>query len=508
MKKKFLIIMLLLLINQVSGEVLFYDVSESAWYYDIVTELGSNGVISGIGNQMFGPEQTITVEAFVTLALKAKGIEPLETQSDYWADGYLEKAKTLNWIQANEFSKYDLPINRGEMCRIVLRAIDMEPPDDYLKYNVMIKDFEDMSSYWQNIVLRAYALGIMSGYPDQTFRIDGYATRAEASAIIIKLYDPTRLNSPKTTVSPYDLQVATIKKSWLYYQPVYDGPIFSKMPIIESPYDAGALTTGYLDDGIHMLSFLRSIVGLLPVAYSSEANDLAQHGALLNAVSEFSHTPNQPEDMSDFIYEKGYNATSSGNLAAGITPLSTAIVRLVEDEDIYNIDKIGHRRWFLLPQLKEVGLGYVEYPDNYQYYSVIKVFNGLQQYDTTYDIVPWPSSIAFPMEFFDETIPWSISLNPDHYNSDQTDGITVTLSDREHNKIYTFDSSDKDKEGEYFKVETSGYGIPFCIIFRPNPSEITYEINNRYTIEINNLYLNTGEKINLNYETTFFNLMN
>jgi hypothetical protein len=253
-----------------------------------------------------------------------------------------------------------------------------------------------------------------------------------------------------------------------------------------------------------MLSFLRSLADLKPVVSSEQANDISQHGAVLNAVSEFSHTPLKPADMDDLFYNKGYEATSTGNLAAGISPLSTAIIRLIDDEDIYNIERIGHRRWFLDPSLYEVGLGFVENDDNYGFYSVIKVFNDLARTNVDHERTMWPGETAFPIEFIDNTIPWSLSLNPSLYDNEKVDNIQVTLS--YDDQIHTLDSSDKDLEGEFFNVETSGYGVPYCIIFRPEPDAMIYQSDTVYWVRIEKIYLLTGDNVTWELTTKFFNL--
>lgn len=508
MKRKIILILIIFFLSISYADSNFTDVIEGAWYYDIVTTLGNAGVISGVGNQLFAPDNTITVEQFITLSLRSKNIEPSDTNSDYWADGYIDKALILGWVQEDEFQNYKSPINRGEMARICLRALNIELEDDYIKYSVMIKDLDDMTEYWQNISIRAYASGIMSGYPDGTFRIESYATRAEASALIIKLYDQSRITSPEYTISDFDLRKEAIRNAWDLYEPLNEAAIFVENPVLTAPYLAGSLTESYKNDAINMLNFIRFLSDLLPVSENKSASDLSQHGAVLNAVSEFSHTPSQPSDMDDNFYSKGYNATSSGNLAAGISPLSSAVKRLVDDEDIYNIERVGHRRWFLLPNLKEVGLGYVEKEaDDYRYYSVVKVFNGLDSYNVDYNSVYWPSETAFPLEFFESDIPWSTTLNPSIYDNSRVDDVTVTLSNLTTGENYYFDSSDKDLEGEFFNVETNGYGVPYCIIFRPDPDDVFYQDLHNYHVLIENIYFSNGLKTSLSYETTFFDMI-
>ena len=45
----------------------FTDVPSSYWGYSYITEAASKGLVSGIGNQQYGPEQTLTQTQFVTM---------------------------------------------------------------------------------------------------------------------------------------------------------------------------------------------------------------------------------------------------------------------------------------------------------------------------------------------------------------------------------------------------------------------------------------------------------
>ncbi|MBI9012714.1 MAG: S-layer homology domain-containing protein [Clostridiales bacterium] len=506
MKKIFILIFILLISPVTYAEVDFIDVDSEDWFYKYVMILVDEEVTSGYEDQTFRPANIISVEEFITLTIKAIG----ETESDIsktrWSDGFIEKAKVLAIVNEGDFSNYTRPITRGEMGRIVLRASDIEPPVDFMNYASKISDINEMDSYWQNIAIRIYSIGIITGYPDGSFGLDNNATRSEASVMLSKLLRPSLREVP--TVNSFELRRYAIMEEWSKRSSVHTGDIFIEIPHTSTPYDAGILKESVINDGVNMLKFIRFLAYVSDDIYaSSEANELSQHGALLIGVSEFSHTPKKPDDMDNVFYDKGYEATSTGNLAAGVSTLVESIKRLMDDSDVSNIERIGHRRWQLLPNLKEFGVGFVTTDASYTYYTVIKVFKDMETEVRPYNTVNWPSETAFPMEFFDKYTPWSVTLNPSIYDVSKSQDIEVSIKDIKSGLIWYFDKNDKALEGEYFNVETSGYGVPFCLIFRPDPSAFDgYSLETTYKVTISNLYKLDGDLVTLTYETQFFNL--
>lgn len=506
--KKLVIILVFIFSTTVYAETGFVDVESGDWFYDYVNILIENDITSGYEDQTFRPSNTISVEEFVTMSLKAMGQTPLEVTTTHWSDGYIARAFSLNIIANEEFSNYTRPITRGEMARIALRTGFITVPDNYMDYSFGIADLDMMTPYWQNIAIRIYSSGVITGYPDGTFGLDGSATRAEASVILSKIIREDLRVIPNNELTAYQKRVSEIKSEWLMRLSIHKGETFDVIPVSTAPYDAGTLNNGVITDALNMMKFIRYLSGLSTDVYVSDtANDLSQHGAMLIGVSEFSHTPAKPEGMTTEFYDKGYDATSTGNLAAGVKLPSNAIKRLMDDSDPGNIEVIGHRRWQLLPSLKEFGVGYVEVESLYNYYTVVKVFKGMETESRNYSKVFWPSETAFPIDFFGYDTPWSVTLNPSMYDASKIDDITVTLTNSDTGEVMTFDKNDKDLSGKYFNVDTQGYGVPFCIIFRPDINTFkSYDLNTKYTVVIDNVYTVNGDKTSIKYETRFFKL--
>ncbi|MDR2607573.1 MAG: hypothetical protein LBC57_04205, partial [Treponema sp.] len=65
---------------------------------------------------------------------------------------------------------------------------------------------------------------------------------------------------------------------------------------------------------------------------------------------------------------------------------------------------------------------------------------------------------------------------------------------------------DKNKNGKYFNIEKTGFGWPFCIIFRPDDLG-PFLSGKTFKVEVGGLVDKTGEKQTLEYEVKFFTLL-
>ena len=122
--------------------------------------------------------------------------------------------------------------------------------------------------------------------------------------------------------------------------------IYQEEPVVTAPYQAGKVTEEALQVALDRLNAMRRLAGLPSVALDLELCEEAQYGAVLLAASEFSQTPAKPSDMADDFYQKGYDATGSGNIAMGAS-LARAVDLFMHDSGVGNIAALGHRRWQL-----------------------------------------------------------------------------------------------------------------------------------------------------------------
>lgn len=311
---------------------------------------------------------------------------------------------------------------------------------------------------------------------------------------------------------PSGHSVSEINKMYESLQPVYSGDMFIETPAVTAPYAPGSLEQGVITDGINMTNFVRYLAHV-PYDLTTEhvLNNEGQYGAVLLAASNFSHEPDQPNDMDVDFYNTGKMVTSSSNIAMGFSTLANAIQNgYMRDDDAGNLTTVGHRRWVLYPPLKRTGFGLAT--RGLYSYSTMKVFDNTRATERSenihFDYIAWPSAGNFPIEFFDANDPWSISLNTSAYLTPSVTSVTVTLKRHSDQRVFTFNENDNTVtiSSEYFQVDTQGYGLAACIIFRPSSADISSLNAETFTVTVNGLYDKEGNVKIISYDTTFFSL--
>ena len=282
--------------------------------------------------------------------------------------------------------------------------------------------------------------------------------------------------------------------------------VFDVMPSVNAPYTTGKVSQAALMTAVNRLNVLRRIAGLPSVTLDQALTDNAQYGAVLTAHNGvLSHAPGQPADMSESFYKQAYEATSSSNLYAG-RHLGNAPDGFMDDSDASNVSRLGHRRWQLNPTLGKVGFGYAENSDSsYRTYVVEKVFDRSGS-GCDYDFISWPASGNFPSDTlgFTKNSAWSVTLNPQTYATPKRSELTVTLTRQSDGKTWTLSGAQtymSASSGLYLNVDTGGYGVANCIIFRPDGVE-KYE--GVYQVTINGLKTKDGAPVDFTYQVDFF----
>ena len=267
----------------------------------------------------------------------------------------------------------------------------------------------------------------------------------------------------------------------------YDGVTYSQTPVTTSPYAPGRLSDETMQGALETLNFIRYVAGVpYGVTLNEEYVRMVQAGTLIDAVNgRMEHTPTKPAGMSDDLFQTGFAGTSSSNLGWGYPTLVATIKDgWVVDSDNYNISILGHRRWMLNPAMKMTGFGKTDY------YVAMYVFDSFGA-ATDYYGIAWPAQVM-PTSYFAGSSPWSITMGYEvDYNS-----VHVKLTLVNTGRTWSFSSTHSDGD---FYVDNQWYGMPGCIIFRPNGVS-SYQPGDVYLVEM------TGLRQNVSYEVKFFDL--
>lgn len=299
----------------------------------------------------------------------------------------------------------------------------------------------------------------------------------------------------------------------------FDDITFTTEASIKKPYSAGEVSQESLKEALNAVNMVRYIAGLpADIILDDTYINYAQHAVVVNAANdELTHDPAQPTDMDNAFYNTGYYGTSHSNLGWGYPSYSItdSILDYMSDSDSSNIDRVGHRRWLLSPDMARIGFGFA---DNY---TATYVMDYSRTEDIDYDYISWPSELM-PMEYFSETDAWSVNLG-DAYDIPSLETVEVTLTRLSDHEEWIFNkSSDISKQmnisgnnitslsygsyieliDDYFNVDNGGYGMSKCIIFRPG--SIEYTDGDQYEVKITGLKDSYGNLATLDYTVTFF----
>ena len=178
----------------IAEEITFSDLTGSEWYYKNVNTLVTDSrlIIKGYPDGTFKPLNKLTRDQFITMVVRASGFN-LANASGYWAQNYIDKAKALGFVEDGDFDNYKSQITREEMSMIVVRVIEYLEGErlftDLTQVVQVVNDSEDFTYKYENYIMKTYKLGIITGYPDHSFKPQGVLTRSEASAVVVRLID-------------------------------------------------------------------------------------------------------------------------------------------------------------------------------------------------------------------------------------------------------------------------------------------------------------------------------
>lgn len=158
------------------------------WAENIIQELVALGAISGYPDGTFRPNNNITRAEFATVLVKAFQLEPqggkvFKDTAGHWAQETISTAafyEIVSGYNADTFGPNDL-ITREQMIVMVVKAAGLTPAATGFSFT----DSARISEWAGEAMTTAMANGIIGGYPDNTVRPQGNATRAEAATVIV-----------------------------------------------------------------------------------------------------------------------------------------------------------------------------------------------------------------------------------------------------------------------------------------------------------------------------------
>ena len=174
----------------------FTDVANTAWYAPWVNVAYNVGLVSGVGDNLFAPEKTLTVAEALQLAANMESQytgDDFHTQStstaEVWYQSAVDYCITSGIITRWQFTDYTRAITRSEMAQI-FDATSLASDLPVINSVTVGKTIPDVSSTTSGAseIYHLYATGILSGVDDSlTFNPDVTITRAEVATIVSRM---------------------------------------------------------------------------------------------------------------------------------------------------------------------------------------------------------------------------------------------------------------------------------------------------------------------------------
>lgn len=164
------------------------------WAKPHIDLLQSRQLVSGYPDGLYRPGAAVSRQELVSLIIRimGKSEDALQLQkgdasyndtSKVWAKGYIELARELSIVHGDENKHFnpETPVTREEAVTMLVNCLDAEEETEFAKQFI---DEEDISGWARNNVAAALKIGLINGFPDNSFRPQQHVTRAEVAVLL------------------------------------------------------------------------------------------------------------------------------------------------------------------------------------------------------------------------------------------------------------------------------------------------------------------------------------
>lgn len=158
------------------------------WAEAGIIELVALGAIGGYPDGSFKPDNKITRAEFTSILVPAFKLElrsgkVFADTDGHWAQEAIATASSFGIVSGYDADTFgpDDPVTREQMAAMVVKAAGLTPAAEALTFT----DSGSISGWAKSSMAAAVKNGIINGYPDNTVRPQGNATRAEAVTVIV-----------------------------------------------------------------------------------------------------------------------------------------------------------------------------------------------------------------------------------------------------------------------------------------------------------------------------------
>lgn len=182
----------------------FYDLDTTLWYHEDTDYVIENGIFKGVTENAFAPNDKLTRAMLVTVLYRIEG-EPATNRSipfgdvdmgAYYANAvvWAQQNGIVNGISETEFAP-DNSITREQIAAIIHRYAQYKGIDVSVGENTNIlsyNDYDDISEYAIASMQYACGSGLLKGRTESTLNPKENATRAEVAAILHRFIEENK----------------------------------------------------------------------------------------------------------------------------------------------------------------------------------------------------------------------------------------------------------------------------------------------------------------------------
>jgi hypothetical protein len=178
----------------------FIDVSDLAWYFGDVYFVWANGLMIGTADDLFSPDASVTRGMIVTVLHRLAGEPDIDDDGEAFDDVSADAwyAKAVAWARTNgivlgvgdNLFAPDAQITRQDLTTILSRRADSAGTQLPVKREyTSFPDETEIADYAKAAAEAFFKAGIINGRDDGLFDPTGTATRAEFAAMLRRLDD-------------------------------------------------------------------------------------------------------------------------------------------------------------------------------------------------------------------------------------------------------------------------------------------------------------------------------
>ncbi len=174
----------------------FIDLDVNAWYYESVCATLREGLMNGVSETEFAPDKSLTRGMFVTILYRIEGTPEAKgdnrfidmVEGQYYTDAVNWAAENgiVNGVGENVFAP-DEKIIREQMAAIIYRYLEYKNVKAIESGEVTYTDATEIEEYALEAVRQMNRMGLLEGNTDGSFAPKRTTTRAEAAALFVRL---------------------------------------------------------------------------------------------------------------------------------------------------------------------------------------------------------------------------------------------------------------------------------------------------------------------------------